>query len=141
MQIPITRWPKTVQQRSLKISCFLYFLLRSSRAFLLSFCECVWQLLSAIPVSNSFLQPKFATPVCNFFARLLFITSFCSACLQFHFAATVCNSVCSSCLQLVRGTALCSSFLKLLLAGPSFDLAFVCPLLKLLLLLLLLLLL
>ena len=140
--MPITRWPKTVQQRSFEIS-FLHFLLchrcRGSRrrpfatAFGNSFLQFVF------PTFFNFLQPKFtlpfATPVCDSFVRLLFITSFCSSCLQLHFEAPVCNSFCSSCLQLLCGTSVCNSFSKILLAGPLFDLTFLCPLLMLLLLL------
>ena len=100
---------------------FLRFLFPSS------FCsldlQCLLQLLSAIPLCG-----------------LLFITSFCSSCLKLHVAAPVCNSFCSSCLQVLHGTPVCSCFSKLLLAGLSFDLAFVCPLLKLLSLMLLMLL-
>ena len=57
MQIPITRWPKPVVQRSLKISYFLHFLLCRR-------CGPLPRPFASV-FGNSFLQFLFPLPFCN----------------------------------------------------------------------------
>ena len=122
-QIPITRWPKTVQQRSFKISYFLHFLLRRRCLPLrlplaTAFGNSLLQFLSPTPFSSSFSQPKFAipftTPVCDSFVRLLFATSF---------AALVCNTILqvlfATPLQILCATLSWNSSLQFLFETPS----------------------
>ena len=100
----------------------------SSQASWSSFCDCVWQLLSAIRFSNSVFQSNLVILVYNFFWDPFFTTPVSKFSLQLLLQSCLCNlfiagAFYSACLQLLFAPAFCNFcfqlFLQLLFASKS----------------------
>ena len=126
--ITIARWPKRGREDP-QITLFFVVPTASSQASWSFFCDCVWQLLSAISLSISFFQRNLASFVCNSCLQFLFATPFYISCFQLLLAITASkfslqSVLCNSFLQGVFATLVSKSSSQLLFASAFCNFCF-----------------